>query len=137
MTLTTAEPPRMPLATILVIEDEHQLCEILDEELAAAGYKVVIACNGEEGLEKIQEFEPDLVICDRVMPVMSGYELIERIRGVYPQYANIPFVFLTALTDPRDRIVVSTFKPAAYLEKPLDFDELLDTIDQVLNDPAR
>lgn len=118
--------------TILVIEDEDSLCEILQDELSSSGYKVVTAQNGLEGLAKIQEIEPDLIICDRAMPAMTGYELLERLRGIYPQYKDVPFIFLTALTDASDKQAVNPFKPTAYLEKPLDFDKLLKTIEAAL-----
>lgn len=117
---------------ILVIEDEEALCEILNAELTSQGYKVIVAQNGQEGMTKLQEIEPDLIICDRAMPVMSGYQLLERIRGVYPQYKNLPFIFLTALGDPRDRHSVTHLEPTAYLSKPIDFDVLNDTVKKAL-----
>lgn len=119
--------------TILVIEDEADLCDILDAELTASGYKVHTANNGQEGILLLQEIEPDLIICDRAMPVMSGYQLLERIRGAYPQYNALPFIFLTALSDPRDRYSVSHLEPTAYLEKPIDFDRLIETIRKTLS----
>ena len=118
--------------TILVIEDEHSLCELLQDELSSSGYKVHTAANGLEGLAKLQEIQPDLIICDRAMPSMTGYELLERLRNVYPQYGNVPFIFLTALTDQTDKQAVNHLKPTAYLEKPLDFDRLLETIKRSL-----
>ncbi len=123
----------MSKKTILVVEDEQTLLQLLEEELTHAGYKVITALNGEDGLKALQDIEPDLIICDRGMPVMSGYELLERIRGVYPQYGDLPFVFLTALTDARDKFSVSHLNPTAYLEKPVDFDKLLNTIEQLIN----
>jgi CheY-like chemotaxis protein len=116
--------------TILVIEDEESLREILQDELTAIGYKVAIARNGVEGLARLQDIEPDLIICDRNMPSMSGSELLERIRGIFPQYRNLPFIFLTALTDQNDKAQVENLRPTAYLEKPLDFDMLKATIDK-------
>lgn len=110
--------------TILLIEDEADLCEILEDELSQAGYKVVVARNGEQGLNQIHDIDPDLILCDRAMPKMSGYDLLERIRGVYPQYSTIPFIFLTALADVRDRQAVQHLEPAAYLGKPVDFELL-------------
>lgn len=118
--------------TILVIEDEEAVCEILQDELSSYGYRIHTAHDGLEGLEKIQDIEPDLIICDRAMPAMTGYELLERLRGIYPQYQNVPFIFLTALTHPRDKQAVEPLKPAAYLEKPLDLDELYRVIESVL-----
>lgn len=109
------------MVKILLIEDEAPLREMLLDELTDQGHSVIEAVNGEEGLKKFLENEPDLVLCDRAMPGMSGYEVLERIRGAHPQYEDVPFVFLTALTDPRDRAAVEHLKPAAYIEKPLDF----------------
>jgi len=118
--------------TILVVEDEDSLCELLSDELGSLGYRVSVARNGLEGLAKLQEIEPDLIICDRAMPAMTGYELLERIRGVFPQYRDLPFIFLTALTAESDKDAVSALKPSAYLEKPLDFEELRRTIEHIL-----
>ncbi len=116
------------MAKILLIEDEAPVREMLIDELTVQGYKVVEAANGEEGLKKFLEIEPDLVVCDRAMPGMSGYEVLERVRGAHPQFEDIPFIFLTALTDPRDKAAVEHLKPAAYIEKPVDFKVLVDKI---------
>jgi DNA-binding response OmpR family regulator len=116
------------MAKILLIEDEAPVREMLIDELTVQGYKVIEATTGEEGLEKFLENEPDLVVCDRAMPGMSGYEVLERIRGAHPQYEDIPFIFLTALTDPRDKAAVEHLKPSAYIEKPVDFAALADKI---------
>ncbi|MFN3827462.1 MAG: response regulator [Micavibrio sp.] len=118
--------------TILVIEDEEALCEILQEELGAIGYKVHVARNGLEGLNRLQEIEPDLIICDRNMPSMSGHELLERLRNAYPQYRHLPFIFLTALSNAQDKQAVAHLRPYAYLEKPLDFQVLRKTITAAL-----
>lgn len=117
---------------ILVIEDEQSLADLLRDELTTKGFKVVTAANGVEGLQRLQDVDPDLIICDRAMPAMTGGELLERIRGIFPQYRDLPFIFLTALTDPQDKEKVSGLMPTAYLEKPLDFDLLLKTIEEAL-----
>lgn len=119
--------------TILVIEDEKELCDILQDELSSQGYKVIVAHNGQEGLDKLQDIEPDLIVCDRSMPQMTGYQLLERLRGAYPQYRKLPFIFLTALSDPRDRHSVDHLNPTAYLEKPIDFERLNQTIKKALS----
>ena len=122
----------MTKATILVVEDEISLCDLLREELTAESYRVVVAHSGAEGLAKLQDIEPDVIICDRTMPGMTGHELLERIRGIYPQYGKVPFIFLTAMTDAGDRLAVQPLEPFAYLEKPLDFNVLLRTIEKAL-----
>lgn len=118
--------------SILVIEDEAALSELLRDELSSLGYKVTLAANGLEGLDLLQQVEPDLIICDRSMPMMSGSELLERLRGAYPQYKSVPFIFLTALTDASDRAQVQNLEPFAYMEKPLDFDLLQKTLERAL-----
>ena len=120
------------IKTILVVEDESELLNILSDDLTSRGYRVELARNGQEGLEKLQSVEPDLVICDRAMPVMSGYQFLERLRGGYPQYKTLPFIFLTALADPRDRHSVDHLNPTSYLEKPVDLDKLAQTISKAL-----
>lgn len=124
------------MAKILLIEDEAPVREMLIDELTVQGHKVVEAANGEEGLQKFLEVEPDVVVCDRAMPGMSGYEVLERIRGAHPQFEDVPFIFLTALTDPRDKAAVEHLKPAAYIEKPVDFKVLGDKI-KVLIQPVK
>lgn len=124
---------RLKNHSILVIEDEAEISELLCDELSSLGYKVTLASNGLEGLEKIQQIEPDVVICDRSMPMMTGSELLERLRGAYPQYKSMPFIFLTALTDASERSQVQTLEPFAYMEKPLNFDLLQKTLEQALS----
>lgn len=103
------------------------------EELQSCGYKPILARNGVEGLDAILQNEPDLVICDRSMPHMSGYELLQRLRGTFPQYSSLPFIFLTALTDERDLLATRDLKPTAYLTKPIDFNLLHLTIASALD----
>jgi CheY-like chemotaxis protein len=112
------------MTKILLIEDEASVREMLVDELTVQGHEVIEAQNGEEGLRKFLESEPDIVLCDRAMPGMSGFDVLERIRGAHPQFNDTPFVFLTALADPRDRAAVDHLKPAAYLTKPIDFSAL-------------
>lgn len=121
---------RQPI--ILLIEDERAIAALVEESLQQSGYRVVTASDGLEGLARIQDIEPDIVICDRMMPSMTGSELLERLRSIYPQYKTLPFIFLTALTDTQDKLAVDHLKPYAYLEKPVNFDVLEQTIEQAL-----
>jgi DNA-binding response OmpR family regulator len=121
------------LKSVLIIEDEIALRDLLVEEMTASGFKPLIASNGQEGLDVILSQEPDLVICDRAMPHMSGFELLQRLRGGFPQYRGLPFIFLTALSDERDRIAATDLCPSAYLTKPVDFNLLQRTILKALD----
>lgn len=125
------------MAKILLIEDETALREMLLDELTVQGHVVFEAPNGEEGLKKFLEEEPDLVLCDRAMPGMSGYDVLERIRGAHPQYNDVPFVFLTALTDPRDKVAVEHLNPSDYIEKPVDFRALSEKINSLIQKTAK
>jgi DNA-binding response OmpR family regulator len=121
---------------ILLIEDEAPVREMLMDELTEQGHSVLEASNGEDGLKMFLENEPDLVLCDRAMAGMSGYEVLARIRGAHPQYDEVPFIFLTALTDPRDKAAVDHLRPAAYIEKPVDFMMLSEKIRRVVRKNA-
>jgi CheY-like chemotaxis protein len=120
------------MVKILLIEDEAPVREMLLDELNVQGHKVIEAKNGEEGLKKIFESAPDIVLCDRAMSGMSGYEVLAQLRGASAQFSNIPFVFLTALTDPRDKAAVDHLSPSAYIDKPVDFSMLTKRIDELV-----
>jgi CheY-like chemotaxis protein len=120
------------MANVLLIEDEAPVREMLLDELSVQGHKVIEAKNGEEGLKKIFESPPDIVICDRAMSGMSGYEVLTQLRSSPVQYSSIPFVFLTALTDPRDKAAVDHLAPSAYIDKPVDFTMLNKKIESLL-----
>lgn len=125
------------MKSVLIIEDELGLRDLLVDEISAAGYRPLIASNGQEGLDTILSKEPDLVICDRAMPHMSGFELLRRLRGTFPQYRDLPFIFLTALADERDKIAAEELTPSAYLTKPVDFKLLQTTISRAISQGDR
>ena len=125
------------MTTILCIEDEADLRKNLVEELTDEGYTVKEAVDGKEGLEMIVRHRPDLVLCDINMPNRNGYELLEIIRKKYPMFAEMPFIFLTALAD-RERVLAGIKSGAdAYLTKPIDYDFLLATVDASLRQVGR
>lgn len=66
---------------ILIIEDEEIIVNLLKRKLEREGYKVKVACDGVDGLEKMKEDKPDLVLLDIVMPRMGGFEVMEKMRG--------------------------------------------------------
>lgn len=109
---------------ILVVDDDPMQCEILEHHFAPMGFVVRQALNGKHALEVIREKVPDVVICDRRMPEMSGAELLERIRQDNSISKQVIFIFLTALTDRRDRYAMMDLDPDAYLCKPLVLDSL-------------
>src|ERR1700678_2293652 len=84
---------------ILCIEDDRETAALIAEELVDRGYMVILAHDGRKGIDDILMTMHDLVLSDISMPIMSGFEVLERLIGVAPRFENMPFVFLTALTD--------------------------------------
>jgi len=115
----------MNMITILCIDDEADIRSLVVEELQDAGFKTLEASNGREGLEVIIAKWPDIVICDITMPEMDGHHLMAEIQLNYPDLSNIPFIFLTALTDKQNRLDGLKAGAADYLTKPIDFDLLM------------
>ncbi|MDR3417007.1 MAG: response regulator transcription factor [Nevskia sp.] len=112
---------------ILCIEDDRETAALIREELVERGFEVSLAHDGHAGLEAILAQHPDLVLCDINMPVMSGFEVLERLTAMAPRFANMPFVFLTALNDRDTQLRGRQLGADDYVVKPIDFD-VLDTI---------
>ena len=112
---------------ILCIEDDHETAALIAEELLERGYEVTVAHDGRAGFAAILKSTPDLVLSDISMPVMSGFELLERLTTLAPRFGNMPFVFLTALTDRENELKGRQLGADDYVTKPIDFD-VLDTI---------
>jgi DNA-binding response OmpR family regulator len=112
---------------ILCIEDDRETAALIAEELLDRGYEVTLAHDGREGLSAILKNMPDLVLSDISMPVMSGFELLERLIALAPRFSKMPFVFLTALTDRDNELKGRQLGADDYVTKPIDFD-VLDTI---------
>lgn len=115
-------------AKILIVEDDLNLLEGLCELMAMADspydLTVLTAVNGQEGLKVLEEHQPDLIISDVMMPVMGGYEFLERVRA-NASWLQIPFIFLTAKGDHEDVHRGRRSGAEEYITKPYDIDELM------------
>lgn len=107
---------------ILVIEDEIKLRETVSELLSISGYEVIKAEDGLDGLEKVKQTNPDLIICDVMMPKLDGYGFIEQLKKT--DYANIPVLFLTAKTELVDLEKGIALGAKSYIIKPFTFEDL-------------
>jgi DNA-binding NarL/FixJ family response regulator len=128
------------VSTILCIEDDEQAASLICEALTELGYTVDLARDGKEGLAAILSKKPDLVICDIRMPVMNGFDVLQRVAAAGPGYAEIPFVFLTALGDRDSELAGRRLGADDYLTKPIDFEMLGAVIQNRLRhrqDPAQ
>jgi len=109
---------------ILCIEDDAETAALIAEDLGDRGYEVGVAHDGQVGLQRLLESPPDLVLADINMPVMSGFEVLERLTANEAQLARIPFVFLTALADRDNELKGWRLGADDYVTKPVDFEVL-------------
>ena len=114
--------------TILCIEDEQALREDIREELEDFGFEVHEAVDGKDGLAKILEIKPDIVLSDITMPNMTGHELVTELRAEHAEFAEMPFVFLSALAEKQHLLQGMKAGADDYLTKPVDYDMLLTKI---------
>jgi len=122
---------------ILCIEDDRETAGLIAEELIERGYDVSLAADGREGFAAILKDPPDLVLSDISMPVMSGFEVLERLTALAPRFRNMPFVFLTALSDRDNELRGRRSGADDYVTKPIDFDVLATIITARLAGVAR
>jgi CheY-like chemotaxis protein len=118
---------------ILVIEDEHQLRSDLIEIFGFEGYATVGADNGQVGILCAQVHQPDLIICDIMMPVMDGFALITALCQ-NPQTNSIPVIFLSAHNDQATVQKGLQLGAVACLPKPYNLTDLLTTVRTQIGD---
>lgn len=125
-----------PTATVLVVEDDRNLLNGLEDLLTIfdGKYKlhVLTALNGQEALIAINQQVPDLIISDIMMPKMSGYEFLLRVRE-NPQWLHIPFIFLTAKGEKQDEYEGFRRGVDEYITKPYDSDDVLRFVEKQLD----
>ena len=119
------------MATILVVEDEEPIAELLRAALEDEGHRVVTAADGREALARLAEVRPALVLSDVMMPHLDGRELA-RALAADPDLRTIPLVLLSAL----GVVSVAGVPHAAFVGKPFELDHLLATIARLLPDTA-
>src|SRR5215471_21628524 len=115
------------MTRILIIEDEPAMRANLEDILELEGFLPILASNGKEGIRLALEQQPDLILCDIMMPDMNGYAVLEALRAE-PSTVRIPFVFLTAKGERSDVREGMEVGADDYLIKPVHVDELLGAI---------
>ena len=112
---------------ILIIEDNKDVRESTADLLELSGYKTETASDGKVGVEKTLQFQPDVILCDIMMPEMDGYDVLETL-SKSQKTAGIPFIFLTAKSEKSDFRKGMNLGADDYLTKPFKEHELLDAI---------
>lgn len=120
------------MTLILVIDDEISIVEMLRAFLEEEGLQVMTAYNGQEGLERLANAQPAVVVSDVMMPLLDGWELCRRMQAD-PRYQSIPVVLMSAM---RSAPGLAGCRYAALVSKPFELDELLQTITRLLNPNA-
>ena len=115
-------------STILIIDDDEKLNRLLTDFLGEFGFKTLTATHPDEGLKKLNQKSPDLVILDVMLPGMDGFEVCKTIR----QYSLVPIIMLTARGELMDRVVGLELGADDYLAKPFEPRELVARIHSIL-----
>ncbi len=121
---------------ILLVDDDLDFVESTKLKLEGLGFTVEVAYEGKEGLKKVSEFKPDLVVMDLMMPVMNGREACQKLKQ-NPATQTIPVILLTAVAD---HVTTTTYSHRDvlecdaddYLSKPVRLEVLVDSIKQLL-----
>lgn len=109
---------------ILVVDDEVDLVETVRFSLELEGWDVLIAYNGEEGLNQARKESPDLILLDLMLPKLDGYKVC-RLLKFDERYKHIPILMLTAKTQEKDKILGKETGADEYITKPFDMDEVM------------
>ena len=124
--------------TVLIVDDEAEAVDLLAAIIEAEGYTAIAATDGDEGVEKAKAERPDVIVLDVQMPRVDGFEAFYRLQQD-DGTADIPVIMLTGVAQrtglkfsARDMGQFIGREPAAYIEKPVQSDELLSTIRRVL-----
>ncbi|QRV02012.1 response regulator transcription factor [Arcanobacterium phocisimile] len=116
-------------AKILVVDDEPSIRELLSVSLKFAGFSVETAADGHQALRVVQEFSPDLIVLDIMLPDFDGYEVLRRIRE---RGENVPVLFLTAKDDLQDKLHGLNAGADDYVTKPFSLEEVVTRIQVIL-----
>ena len=121
----------MSKQTILVVDDEQDLLDLIEYNLKKEGYNVLKAENGVQGLEMAKEHNPNLVLLDIMMPKMDGIQVCEKMRS-NPDLKSIPVIFLTARSDEKTEVEGLDTGADDFVTKPISTTKLLSRIKAVL-----
>jgi DNA-binding response OmpR family regulator len=133
MPTASDNPAMVKPVSLLLIDDDAELCSMMKEFFSEAGYKLDCSYNGRDGLARALENPYDLVILDVMLPVVNGFTVLQQLR----RRKEEPVILLTARIHPQDRIAGLDAGADDYLPKPFDPDELLSRVRAVLRRTGR
>lgn len=116
---------------ILLIEDEEDLITVIKMRLEAGGFNFVYALDGEEGLRKVHQEKPDLILLDLIMPKMDGFEVCRRLKAD-SETSGIPIIIITAIGDKNIEDKARSAGAECVITKPYESSELLARIKSLI-----
>jgi CheY-like chemotaxis protein len=122
------------MTKLLLVEDNEQNWDMLSRRLERRGYEVLIATDGQQGVQRAQQDHPDLILMDISLPVMDGWEATRQIRAS-AESAQTPIIALTAHAMAGDREKALAAGCDDYHTKPVELDRLVQQIETLLNKP--
>ena len=114
---------------VLVVDDEHNITDLVGTALRYVGFEVATAGSGREALETARRFRPEIIVLDVMMPDLDGFEVTRRLRG---EGLRIPILFLTARDATEDKVAGLTIGGDDYVTKPFSLEELVARVRAVL-----
>ena len=122
------------MRSVLVVDDEFGIADVLQEILIDAGYAVGMALDGRQGLERAREVRPELVLADFMMPVLDGPGLL-RALAAEPALAAVPVVMMSSLPEATVLAACRPLRPAGFLRKPFRIAAVLQAVAAALGEP--
>jgi DNA-binding response OmpR family regulator len=117
--------------TILIIDDELTTLKLVKMVLQRAGYRIITATNGSEGLRKVEECDPDLVLLDLVLPGLDGFQVCRELRQ-NPKTLKLPVIIFSGLNRPAEQRLAFEVGGDDFLTKPIRLADLLDKVRSAL-----
>ncbi len=118
--------------TILIVDDSPTEIHVLKKVLEEKGFKIEVAADGQQGVEKAQEILPDLILMDVVMPVLNGFQATRQL-SKNEDTANIPVIMVTTKDQEADKNWAKRQGATGYVVKPISADELLSKVSEALS----
>jgi CheY-like chemotaxis protein len=117
------------MRTVLVVEDEFGVADVIVSALEDEGYRVIVAANGRQGMERLRECTPTLIIMDFMMPIMDGAAMAQAVRAD-ATFKAVPIIMTSAVAEAAVRQRCAEYQ--AFLRKPFRIQELLDRVEQLI-----
>lgn len=114
---------------VLIIEDESSIRDNIVEMFELMGIDVESAINGQDALDKINAFQPNIILCDLMMPVMNGFEFIENLRKI-KTFENTPLIFVSARAETSEKEKALNAGAIDYITKPFNFKEIFEKLEK-------